>query len=137
MKEDKEKYILKRGLSGLGLFAARRIKKGEFVIEYIGKKLTPEEFDKSPDKKYFFEIDDYWTVDGSGRDNTARYINHACRPNCEVRIYAKRIRIWAIKNIKEGEEFTYDYGKEYFNEYIKPKGCRCKSCMKKKAKASP
>jgi SET domain-containing protein len=127
------KYVLKRSRSGLGLFATEPIKKGEFVIEYTGKMLAPEEVEKSTSNKYFFEIDKHWTVDGSGRENIARYANHSCRPNCEVRIYAKRIRIWAIKNIKPDDEITYDYGKEYFDEFIKPKGCRCEKCRKKSA----
>lgn len=123
---------MKKSGAGLGLFAAVPFKKGKFVIEYTGERLTTKEFDERNNNKYFFEIDKHWTVDGSGRENTARYINHSCRPNCEVRIYAKHIRIWAIKKIKPGEEFTYDYGKEYFNEYIKPKGCKCAYCRKKR-----
>ncbi|MFA6285528.1 MAG: hypothetical protein WC643_03315 [Parcubacteria group bacterium] len=51
-----------------------------------------------------------------------------------MRIYAKRIRIWAILRIKPGEEFSYDYGKEYFDEHIKPAGCKCASCRKKAKK---
>lgn len=126
--EKNPKYILKRGLSGLGLFATAPIKKGEFVIEYTGDLLTPDEVEKRTSNKYFFEIDKKWTIDGAGRENIARYVNHSCRFNCEVRIYAKRIRIWTIRRIKSGEEFTYDYGKEYFDEFIKPQGCRCEKC---------
>ncbi|HLM83823.1 MAG TPA: SET domain-containing protein [Candidatus Bathyarchaeia archaeon] len=125
---------MKRSSSGLGLFAVAPFKKGEFVIEYTGKILNEKEFEAASDKKYFFEIDKHWTIDGSDRKNTARYVNHSCRPNCEVRVYAKRIRIWTVKRIKMGEEFTYNYGKEYFDEYIKPHGCRCSSCRKERIK---
>lgn len=127
---DKKNYCVKRSGAGLGLFAVESIKKGEFVIEYTGRMLNVEEFETASNKKYFFEVDKHWTVDGAGRENLARYINHSCRPNCEVRIYAKRIRIWAIKNIKSDDEITYDYGKEYFDEFIKPHGCRCAKCWK-------
>jgi len=127
-----QKYVLKRALSGLGLFAMAPFKKGEFVIEYVGEMLNEKELEKRNSNKYFFEIDKNWTVDGSGRDNTARYINHSCRPNCEVRIYARRIRVWSIRNIKPSDELTYDYGKEYFDEFIKPHGCKCASCRKKR-----
>jgi len=127
-----EKLNLKRSRSGLGIYAALPFKKGDFVIEYTGKKLTPEQVERSASRKYFFEVDKFWTVDGAGRENLARYINHSCRPNCEVRIYAKRIRIWAIKRIKPCDEITYDYGEEYFDEFIKPHGCRCAKCRKKK-----
>jgi uncharacterized protein len=100
----------------------------------MGRMLTPEQVERSTSDRYFFQVDKYWTVDGAGRENIARYVNHSCRPNCEVRIYAKRIRIWAIKNIKPGDELTYDYGKEYFDEFIKPKDCNCVKCRKKKEK---
>jgi hypothetical protein len=129
--EKNQKYVLKRALSGLGLFAVAPFKKGEFVIEYVGEMLDEKELEKRNSNKYFFEIDKNCTVDGSGRENVARYFNHPCRPNCEVRIYSKRIRIWTIRKIKPGEELTYDYGKEYFNEYINSHGCKCASCRKK------
>lgn len=93
--------------------------------------LTREEADRKGGK-YLFEISSRRTVDGTGRDNTARYINHSCRPNCEVDVKNGRIYIYAIKNIKEGEELHYDYGKEYVDEYIKPHGCKCEKCLRKK-----
>jgi len=132
--EKNEKLMLKRSRSGLGLYAAVPFKKGDFVIEYTGRRLTPEEVEQSTSTKYFFEIDKKWTIDGAGRENLARYANHSCRPNCEVRIWAKRVRIWAMKRILPGDEITYDYGKEYFNEHIKPHGCRCERCRGKKKK---
>jgi hypothetical protein len=81
--------------------------------------------------KYLFEINSRTTIDGSGRENLARYINHSCRPNCEATIKNKQIIIRSIKEIKPGDELTYNYGKEYFNEYIKPFGCKCAYCKKK------
>lgn len=127
------KLHVKRSKSGLGLYAGEPIKKGEFVIEYTGVPLTNEEADARPNR-YLFEVSSKVTIDGSGRDNKARYINHSCRPNCEANIKKGRIFISAIKNIANGEELTYDYGKEYFNEYIKPYGCTCASCEKKAKK---
>lgn len=127
----KKKLKVKRSSAGLGLFTDEPIKKGEFVIEYIGKMLTREQADRKGGK-YLFEVSSRRTVDGSGRDNTARYINHSCKPNCEVDIKKGRIFIYAIKNIKVGDELSYDYGKEYVDEYIKPYGCKCKKCFKKK-----
>ncbi len=128
MKTNK-KLKVKRSSAGLGLFANELIKKGEFVIEYIGEMLTREEADRKGGK-YLFEISSRRTVDGTGRNNIARYINHSCRPNCEVDIKKGRIFVSAIKNIKEGEEVSYDYGKEYVDEYIKPYGCKCVKCVK-------
>lgn len=81
--------------------------------------------------RYLFEIDRYWTIDGSARSNTARYINHACAPNCEARLQDGRVLISAARTIDRGEELTIDYGQEYFNEFIKTKGCTCDACRPK------
>lgn len=113
-----------RASAGLGLFAARPFKKGERIIEYVGRTLTTAE-QYSSRSKYLFEVHSRKTIDGAARANIARYINHSCRPNCEPEIERGRIFIDATKNIQAGEEFTYDYGTEYFNEHIRPYGCRC------------
>ena len=73
-----------------------------------------------------------WTIDGSPRQNVARYINHSCRPNADPIIRDRRIRIKAIRNIEAGAEINYDYGKDHFNAYIKPHGCRCDKCREKR-----
>ncbi len=129
--KEKKKLKVKRSSAGLGLFADEDIKKKEFVIEYVGKILTREEADIKGGK-YLFEISTRRTIDGSGRDNIARYINHSCKPNCEVEIEKGRIFVSSIKNIKKREELNYNYGKEYVDEYIKPYGCRCRFCLDKK-----
>ena len=120
---------VKRGTDGLGLFAGEDIKKGEMIIEYIGNILNKEESDKVALSQYLFEINKNRTIDGSVRWNIARYCNHACEEagNAESDVKKGRVFIKAIKNIKEGEEIVYDYGEEFVNEYIAPKGCRCKA----------
>ncbi len=130
------KFVVKRSYpgSGLGLYALAPFKKGEFVIEYKGKKI-PTPLAENITTKYLFEIDEKWTIDGSDRKyaNESRYMNHSCNPNCESDTVDDRVIISAIKNIEEGEELTFDYGKEYFDEFIKPMGCKCASCVKKRA----
>lgn len=125
------KTKVKKSKTGLGLYADEDIKKGSFIIEYKGEKIDHAEADRRGGK-YLFEINPRVTIDGKGRENTARYVNHACKPNAEVDIKKERIYISAIKNIKKGEEINYDYGKEYWDEFIKPHGCKCDSCEKKK-----
>jgi SET domain-containing protein len=81
--------------------------------------------------RYLFDLEKGKTINGANRDNTARYINHSCKANCEARQIGNRIFIISVKNIKPGDEITYDYGKEYVGSYIKPYGCRCTPCEKK------
>lgn len=121
---------IKKGLNGLGLFTMVPMKKGDCIIEYVGPILATEEEVNERGGRYLFEVSKKKTIDGSVRSNTARYINHSCRPNCEVDIIKTRVFIYAKRAIKAGEELSYDYGKDFWNEYIKPKGCRCKKCSK-------
>lgn len=116
--------------TGQGLFARAPIGKGEFILEYTGERVTTAVADER-DSKYLFEIDDEWTIDGEVKGNAARFINHACDPNTEAEISEDdRIMITAIRDIATGEELTIDYGEEYFDEFIKPVGCKCVSCEK-------
>jgi len=112
---------------GLGLFARVAIAKKALVLEYTGKKIPTKTADEL-NTRYLFEIDDEWTIDGAARTNTARYINHSCDPNCEAEIDDGRIFLYALRNIAPGEELTFDYGDDYFAEFIRPVGCRCAKC---------
>jgi SET domain-containing protein len=121
-------YEVKRTNTGLGLFATRPIPKGKRIIEYFGPYMPNDEVEKSG-RKYFFGVNSKWSIDGSPRENVARYINHSCRPNAEAFVsQRKRVWIWSRRNIKPGEEITYDYGKEYFEGIIEPMGCKCEKC---------
>jgi len=129
-REPHEAIVVRRGLSGLGIFASAPLKKGTFVVEYCGPMLTDEET-RAKGGKYLFEVDKNKTIDGSSRKNIARYINHSCKPNCEAEIVGDRVFISTIRSIQADDELTFDYGKEYYDEYILPYGCRCASCVKK------
>ena len=122
----KRSLVVRRGLSGLGLFTKDPIENKGFVIEYTGKILTRKYADVLGGK-YLFETSYDRFIDGAERENVARYINHSCDPNCEVDILRGRIYIFAIKKIRAGAELTYDYQKEYYDEHIGPHGCRCAS----------
>jgi hypothetical protein len=130
-------YRVGRAKTGLGLFATEPIKKGTKIIRYFGPLLDcHKEKDDAVENKYLFQLNKRWTIDGSIRKNIARYINHSCKPNAEsdVNPRKKKIIIRAIKNIEPGEEINYDYGTDYFKEYLKPIGCKCDSCEKKRKK---
>ena len=126
------RFAVRRSPVGLGLYAMQPISRGELVVEYTGQLLPSDEAYRKGGK-YLFEVNSRWIVDGSGRENISRYINHSCRPNCEPRTRGMRILIYALRAIRPGEELTYYYGKEYFDELIRPKGCRCDYCSGRKA----
>jgi uncharacterized protein len=130
-------YRVGRSKTGLGLFATKPIKKGSKIIRYFGPLLdSKKKKDDAIENKYLFELNNRWTIDGSVRKNIARYINHACKPNAEsdVKPRKRKVIIRAIKNIEPGEEINYDYGTDYFKAYLKPIGCKCESCEKKRKK---
>ena len=133
MQPENRKYVVKRTNAGLGLFAVQPIAKGTRIIEYTGPLIPNEEADKRKGR-YFFGVNSRWTIDGSPRSNVARYINHSCKPNAEALISGRRVWIWSRKKIKPGEEIAYDYGNEYFEDIIKPMGCRCEKCGSKPGK---
>jgi uncharacterized protein len=130
-------YRVGRSRTGLGLFATKPIKKGAKIVRYFGPLLDcRKKKHDAIENKYLFELNGRWTIDGSVRENIARYINHACRPNAEsdVRPRKRKVVIRAIKNISPGEEINYDYGTDYFKAYLKPIGCKCDACEKKRKK---
>src|SRR3954468_25058267 len=130
-------YRVGRSRTGLGLFATKPIKKGSKIVRYFGPLLdSRNKKHEAIENKYLFELNGRWTIDGSLRKNVARYINHACRPNAEsdVNTRKRKVVIRAIKNIEPGEEINYDYGTDYFKAYLKPIGCKCAACEKKRKK---
>jgi SET domain-containing protein len=103
-------------IHGRGVFAARRIRKGTRIIEYVGERVTHAEADRryedrpADDNHTFLFIVDARTVIDAGVDgNAARFINHSCDPNCETVTEKRRIYIEAIKTIQPGVELSYDY----------------------------
>lgn len=123
----KDAYSVRKSSAGLGLYAEQPIKKWQKIIEYIGERISNKEADNRGGK-YLFEVNSRVTIDGTPRYNTARYINHSCGANAEPRENSSRIYAYAIKDIATDEEITYNYGKTYFDAYIKPHGCRCAKC---------
>jgi SET domain-containing protein len=103
-------------LHGLGVFATRRIKKGARVLEYLGERISHLEADRRYDDKdendnhtFLFIVDERTVIDAGVDGNDARFVNHACEPNCESVIENRRVFIEAIADIEPGEELTYDY----------------------------
>jgi len=126
-RKSKYAYRVGRSLAGLGLFVVEEIpKKDEFIIEYFGKFLNGDEAD-GQGGKYLFEIEKDLVIDGATRKNIARYLNHSCKPNCYAETDGKRVFIYSKRKILPGEELCYHYGKEYWEDIIKPEGCKCQA----------
>ena len=116
---------------GRGLYAARDIKEGTKIIDYLGKLITKkqtEESDKYDNGKpiYLFTINKRYDLDGDFPWNTAGLINHSCDPNAKYDGIGHKIWITAIKKIKKGEEITCDYGFGFDKDY-KQFPCNCNS----------
>lgn len=113
-------HIVKKStLHGTGVFAASTIPAGKRVIEYGGKRISPEQADalypvdpEDPFHTFFFSLSCGKVIDGGNRGNDARWINHSCNPNCEAQENSsgKRVYIVALRHIAAGEELFYDYG---------------------------
>jgi SET domain-containing protein len=67
-------------------------------------------------------------IDASRRGNSARWINHSCRPNCEATDDGGRIYIEAIRDVRRGEELSYDYNLR-LNEPHTPAAKREHACL--------
>lgn len=101
---------------GMGAFALRRIKKGTRLVEYLGERITHgeadqryEDYDVNDNHTFLFVVDKRTVIDAGVNGNDARFINHACDPNCESEIEDRRVFIDAIRDIEPGEELNYDY----------------------------
>jgi hypothetical protein len=136
--------LKKSSVHGTGIVSTESIKKGTKIIQYIGEKITKKEGDKRSEERirkflnkknegsvYIFELNKKYDIDGSPLYNKARYINHSCKPNCEVEIIKNEIWIISIKDISYGDELNYDYGYPFDKDDYKDHICKCgsKNCI--------
>jgi len=126
--------IKKSNIDNRGVYASKKIKAGKIIIYYKGKIITKKETEKNPkydnDKAiYLFNLNSRYDLDGDFEYNDARLINHTCNPNCEVAGKGLKLWIFALRDIKIGEELSYDYGFG-FDENYKDFVCKCgaKNC---------
>ena len=84
-----------------------------------------------PHHTFYFHIDEEHVIDAKYGGNAARWINHACEPNCEAEEIDGRVFIKALRDIAPGEELFYDYGlvidERYTPKLKKQYACRCGS----------
>jgi len=128
--------VRRSGVHGKGVFALAALKRDEVIIEYKGEVIDwPEALRRhphdpsQPNHTFYFHIDDARVIDAKVGGNAARWINHACQPNCEADEADGRIFIKALRTIKPGEELFYDYGlvidERYTPKLKKQFECRC------------
>jgi SET domain-containing protein len=123
--------VIRKGrsrIAGWGVFATRTIPKNTRIIDYAGQKITNRESVRREERYlkrgrvWCFKLNQRHARDAAVGGNLARYINHACRPNCYTQIIGDRIWIRAARNIRKGEELTYDYSTD--GEASIPCSCR-------------
>jgi SET domain-containing protein len=102
-------------ISGWGVYAAQTIEEDTRIVEYKGELVSQAEGWRREQRYlpryriWIFNINDRWVRDAAFGGNIARYVNHACRPNCYTDIDGRTIWILAARRIRKGEELTYDY----------------------------
>ena len=114
-------------IHGFGGFAKVDIRTGTRVIEYLGEKISKQESLKrcEANNEYIFTLNDREDLDGNVPWNPARLINHSCSPNCDAELEDDRIWIVASRDIRAGEEITFNYGFDLVDYKDYP--CRCGS----------
>jgi uncharacterized protein len=121
---------------GRGVFATRRIEKGERIVEYLGERVSHDEADRRYEEKaendshtFLFIVDSKTVIDAGTDGNDARFFNHSCDPNCESVVEKRRVFIEALRAIEPGEEMSYDY--QIYRDHDDPENideifaCRC------------
>jgi uncharacterized protein len=120
--------VRRSGIHGNGMFALRNIPQGQILIEYQGRIINWKEAlrrhphdPKQPNHTFYFSLEDGRVIDGNDDGNDARWINHACKPNCEADEDEQNSRVWikALRDLKKGEELFYDYGLVIDEPYTK------------------
>ena len=111
--------VRRSGIHGRGVFARRPIREDETVCEYKGERISEEEIGRrypeimdGINHTFVFGIELDVNIDGGAKGNIARWINHSCDPNCDTYERDQRIFVRAIRNIRPGEELSYDYAIE-------------------------
>ncbi len=140
-KRGRRIQVRRSGVHGKGVFALQPIARGERIIEYTGEIIGwPEALRRhphdpaDPNHTFYFSLGDgSRVIDAKVGGNAARWINHACEPNCQADESEEdeRVFIKALRNLKPGEELFYDYGlvidERYTPKLKREYECRCGS----------
>lgn len=120
-KVDRSRIAVKTSpIHGKGVFVVKPIKKGEAIIEYKGERISWKKAErrhphdpKDPNHTFYFSLEDGRVIDAKYGGNAARWINHSCKPCCETQEESydgkPRVFVYALRDLKPGEELFYDY----------------------------
>lgn len=122
---------------GWGVRTQQSIKSGVFILEYVGEVVSEREFKSrmatryaNDTHHYCLHLDGGLVIDGHRMGGDGRFVNHSCEPNCEMQKWSvhglPRMALFASRDIKPGEELTYDYNFALFNP-SEGQECRCGS----------
>jgi SET domain-containing protein len=114
-------YIVKESpIHGRGVFARQAIPAGTRIVEYTGERISSDESTRRAEASggpvnhtFFFSLADGMLIDGGSGGNDARWINHACEPNCEAYEEDGKVFIYSLQDIEAGEELNYNYALIY------------------------
>jgi SET domain-containing protein len=108
--------VRRSGVHGRGVFAMCSVAAGERILQYTGEIISWEEALRrhphdpaQPTHTFYFHIDDAHVIDGKHGGNSSRWINHSCEPNCDSEIVGQRVFIRALRDLRPGEELSFDY----------------------------
>lgn len=134
----KQKYAnlewFRCGKKGYGLKLLEDIPEGKFLIEYVGEVLNMQAYEARQKEYalnghrhfYFMTLNGSEVIDACAKGNLGRFINHSCDPNCRTEKWIVNgeicIGLFALRNIKKGEELTFDYN------YVRVFGAAAKKC---------
>ena len=126
---------------GWGLKSKTEIKKGEFVVEYVGEVIDNHEFrrrlkdkqDAGDEAYYFLTLDNNRMIDAGPSGNLARFMNHSCQPNCETQKWTvlgdTRVGLFACTDIPANTELTFNYqlecAQDAANDAKRQQPCHC------------
>eukprot|EP00934_Nitzschia_sp_Nitz4_P006267 Nitzschia sp. Nitz4//scaffold57_size113557//55705//61502//NITZ4_003994-RA/size113557-augustus-gene-0.180-mRNA-1//-1//CDS//3329554855//6257//frame0 len=120
------RLVAKRShIHGWGLFAKLDFPKDSMIVEYMGEvvrravaDVREKQYEISGEGScYMFRLDLQRIVDATKIGCMARFMNHSCEPNAYAKVITvetefgqdKKIMVFALRDIKKGEEITYDY----------------------------
>ena len=118
-------------IHGTGGFARSDLACGARIIEYVGEKITkPESLARcEQNNEYIFALSETQDLDGNVDWNPARFLNHSCAPNCEAQLEDQRIWVVVIRQIRAGEELTFNYSYDLESYREHPCNCGAPGCV--------